>query len=162
VTAEQFQALLQELARAAGLPDASGLLDHGRLNIGPWSSLLVHDAGYDPELLQVRMNLGGFAGEQRDVVMQALLEANYGEGWGGECVFSLSPDTGEVALTMRLELSPSLSAQELWQALSDIAQQGGRMWEEIAASSKPARGMPAVSARLIALQAQGLRHETHW
>lgn len=130
---EQYQYLLHELAHVAGLPYPLALMNHGRLKIGDVSALLIYEPQYDPDLMQARLLLGSVPDELREAVMQALLEANYFEGYGGECVFSMSPQSGEIVLTMRLPLLPSLSAQELWQALSDIARHGSQMWETIMA-----------------------------
>lgn len=45
----------------------------------------------DPDLLQLRMQLGDFQQEQRESVTTALLEANYISEYGGQCAFSPSP-----------------------------------------------------------------------
>lgn len=45
----------------------------------------------DPDLLQLRMQLGDFQQEQRESVTTAPLEANYISGYGGQCAFSLVP-----------------------------------------------------------------------
>ena len=131
MTSEQYQSLLRELARVGGLADASALLDGGCLKIGELDVLLEHEPGYDPELLQVRALLGGFPEEQEHIITKALLQANYASGYGGECVFSLLPESDDVVLTMKMRLDASLSAQELWQSLSDIARHGTRMWKTV-------------------------------
>ena len=136
MTPEQYQYLLHELAHVAGLPYPLALMNHGRLKIGDVNAVLIYEPQYDPDLMQARLLLGGVPHELRESVMEALLEANYFEGYGGECVFSLSPQSGEIVLTMRLPLLPSLSAQELWQALSDIARHGSQMWEAIMAENE--------------------------
>lgn len=145
MTSEQYQALLHELARVAGLSDTSSLLEHGRVTIGESSALLEHNPGYDADLLQVRLLLGRFPTEHADVVSKALLEANYISGYGGECVFSLLPGSDDVVITMRMKLHPSLSPQELWQELSDIARHGSKMWEEVVAKIPQAPGASARS-----------------
>ncbi|HVZ45011.1 MAG TPA: CesT family type III secretion system chaperone [Ramlibacter sp.] len=140
MTSEQYRLLLQDLARVAGMADAKGLLENGRVRIGEFNALLVHEPTYDEDLLQVRILLGGFPAEQSDIVAKALLEANYVSGFGGECVFSLFPDSDDVVITMRMRLHSSLRAQELWQELSDIAKHGSQMWQGIAAAVQPAPG----------------------
>ncbi|MBC5766502.1 hypothetical protein [Ramlibacter albus] len=134
---EQYLALLRDLAHVACLSDASSLLTSGRIVIGELATLLVHDPRYDPGLLQVRYRLGAVPAELREVVLQALLEANYAAGYGGECVFSLMPESGDAVLTARLALAPSLSAQDLWQSLSDMARHGQEMWQQIRDVAQP-------------------------
>jgi hypothetical protein len=136
MTSEQYRSLLEELARVSGLGDSSSLLEHGRLKIGDINAVLEHDPKYDEHLLQVRMLLGGFPEQQQAVVTKALLEANYISGYGGECVFSLFPESDDVVLTMKMRLNAGPTAQELWQELSDIARHGGQMWETIVASMR--------------------------
>jgi hypothetical protein len=137
MTSDQYQSLLQQLAHVAGLAEPAGLLEHGRVRIGELNALLEHDPRYDEDLLQVRILLGGFAEEHADIVTRALLEANYVSGYGGECVFSLYPQSDDVVITMKLRLRSSLTPQELWQELSDIARHGSRMWETITATLAP-------------------------
>jgi hypothetical protein len=127
---EQYQLLLQELARVSGLADATGLVQHGRLKIGETDAVLAHEASYDANLLQVRLRLGRLP-EQHEDFTKALLEANYVSGYGGECVFSLYPGTDGVVITMRLRLHEQHTAQELWQELSDIARHGDQMWQSV-------------------------------
>jgi hypothetical protein len=136
MTSEQYQALLNELARVGGLADPTPLLAHGRVKVGELNVLLEHEPNYDENLLQVRMLLGGFPPEQQDIT-KALLEANYTSGYGGECVFSLFPQSDDVVVTMKLRLDSAMSAQELWQQLSDVATHGARMWEAIVSATPP-------------------------
>ena len=143
MTSEQYHALLRDLAHVAGLPDSLRLVRHGRLGIGECRAVLVHEPAYDPDILQLRLILGSVPEALKDVIAQALLEANYVEGYGGECVFSLAPESGDAVLTMRLHLPPTFSAQELWQELSDIARHGSQMWEAIVSHARPPQGIPA-------------------
>jgi hypothetical protein len=136
MTSEQYQALLQGLAHVAVLPDPAALLNVGLLNIGEYRAVLVHEPGYDPNLLQVRLILGGFPAELKEVVTQKLLEMNYIAGYGGEWVYSLMPESGEAVLSARIHLDSNLSAQELWQVLSDCARHGGEMWDGMLAESE--------------------------
>lgn len=131
MTPDQYQALLEELARAAGLPEPSSLLEHGRLRIDGRSALLVHDAAHDPGLLQLRMVLGEVPRGREALLMSGLLRANYIGGYAGECVFSLFPTSDEVVVTMRMRLAPALTAQELWQSLSETASQATRAWGDL-------------------------------
>ena len=140
MTAEQYRQLLHELAHVAGLSDSSAMLTQGRVKIGDLNALLVHAPDYDPRLLQVRLSLGSVPEDTRSAIAQALLEANYVEGYGGECVFSLRPETGDAVLTMRLKLESGLSAQELWQSLSNVAYHGTQMWESIRSQAQPSHG----------------------
>jgi hypothetical protein len=134
MTPEQYQYLLHELAHVAGLPYPMALMNHGRLKIGDVNAVLVYEPQYDPGLMQARLMLGCVPQELKAAVMEALLEANYFEGYGGECVFSLSPQSGEIVL----------SAHELWQALSDVARHGSQMWETIMAECETLHaGLPA-------------------
>lgn len=144
MTSEQFRALLQDLANAAGLADATSLLEYGAVNVGERAALLVHEPAYDPDLLQVRISLGEVPPAQEDAIATALLEANYVEGYGGECVFSLSPESLEAVVTMRLRLQSSLTAKDLWQSLSDIARHGSGIWDGIIANAVPSTGLQPV------------------
>jgi hypothetical protein len=130
MTPEQYRLLLEDLARVAALADPSGLLEHGRIRIGEVDSLLVHDAAYDEHLLQVRMRLGTLPADGAQLA-RALLESNYVSGYGGECVFSLYPSADDVVITVRVRLQEQLTGQELWQAISDAARHGQKMWEGI-------------------------------
>lgn len=130
MTSDQYKLLLQELARVAGLADSSGLIDHGRVKIGEVDAVLEHNPDYDENLLQVRTRMGTLP-EQSDQLTRAILEANYVSGYGGECVFSLFPQSDDVVVTMKLRLDSAMSAQELWQQLSDVASHGSQMWEAI-------------------------------
>ncbi|RYX89599.1 MAG: hypothetical protein EOO28_32365 [Comamonadaceae bacterium] len=130
MNAEQYQLLLQDLARVAGMADTAGLVAHGRLKIGELDAVMDHDPKYDENLLQVRMRLGTLPAESEDLT-RAILEANYVSGYGGECVFSLFPASDDVIITMRVRLDASMSAQELWQGISDVARHAAQMWQGI-------------------------------
>lgn len=140
MTSEQYKLLLQDLARVAGLADASGLIDHGRVKIGDVDAVLEHNPDYDENLLQVRMRMGTLP-EQGDELTRAILEANYVSGYGGECVFSLYPASDDVVVTMRFRLVEALTPQELWQAISDVARHSSQMWEGIVGVAQTSHGM---------------------
>ncbi|HTH80065.1 MAG TPA: CesT family type III secretion system chaperone [Ramlibacter sp.] len=152
MTSEQYRLLLDELARVSGLADSSGLLEHGRVKIGEVDAVLEHQPAYDEHLLQVRMRLGTLPVDDRDLT-RAILEANYISGYGGECVFSLYPASDDVIITMRMRLEESLTAQELWQGISDIARHGTQMWQGIAAATQTAGGMFSDSGAAPGLRA---------
>lgn len=145
MTSEQYQSLLRELAHVGGLADPTPLLIHGRVKVGDLNVLLEHDPNYDENLLQVRMLLGGFPPEQQDI-LKALLEANYMSGYGGECVFSLFPQSDDVVVTMKMRLDSAMSAQDLWKQLSDVAAHGSRMWEAIVTATPAAQGASPTSS----------------
>ena len=131
MTSEQYQQLLQELARVSGLADASALLTSGHLRVGDLNLQLHHEPRYDERLLQVRALLGKIPPQEHVTIAMALLEANYVGGYGGECVFSVLPDSQDVVLTIKIRLPAAVTAQDLWQSLSDIARYASRMWEQI-------------------------------
>ncbi|WP_048438544.1 CesT family type III secretion system chaperone [Caenimonas sp. SL110] len=137
MNSEQYHALLQDLAKRANMADPSGLVDHGRVRIGDLDAVLEHAPGYDPKLLQVRLRLGALP-QKGDELVRAVLEANYTSGYGGECVFSLYPATDDVIITMRVRLDEAMTAQELWQAISDVARHATHIWEGIAAETHTA------------------------
>ncbi|MES2632704.1 MAG: CesT family type III secretion system chaperone [Pseudomonadota bacterium] len=130
MTSEQYMVLLQDLARVAGLANPSALMENGRLKVQDLDCVLEHSPAYDEKLLQVRMRLGTMPSDTTDLT-RAILEANYVSGYGGECVFSLYPKSDDVIITMKVRLQESLTAQELWQGISDVAQHGSQMWEGI-------------------------------
>jgi hypothetical protein len=131
MTSDQYALLLADLARVAGLSgfQAAALSAQGHITVGGLPAVLVHDESFEPDLLQARIVAGSVADAIKPVVMQAMLESNYLHGWGNECVFSLLPRSGEVVLTLRVALQPSLSAQDLWHALDDVAGRGRAMCE---------------------------------
>lgn len=139
MTADQYKSLLEELARVAGLADASGLIERGLVKVGELDAVLVHEPAYDENLLQVRMRLGTLP-ERGEELTRALLEANYVSGYGGECVFSLFPQTDDVVITLRVKLVAHMSPQELWQSISDTARQAGSMWESVTAAVQTTQG----------------------
>jgi len=128
---DQFQTLLAEFAHIAQLADPSDLLKHHRLQLGGVETALEHQPAFDPDLLQLRVQLGTFDESQRDEVLTALLESNYLIGYGGQCVYSLLPTTNDVVLTMRLQLDESISAQELWQQMSDLVRHSSELWQQV-------------------------------
>lgn len=130
MTSEQYQSLLQELARVGGLADPTALLNHGRLAIDGVSVVLEHNANYNKELLQVRLLLGALPGDQHDIEC-ALLEVNYMNR--GNCVFSLYPKSENVVVALNLSLGSSMTAQDLWQELSGAVQSGLLMWQDLIA-----------------------------
>jgi hypothetical protein len=138
MTSEQYQSLLQELARMGGLANPALLLNEGRVKVGDLNVRLEHDVRGDGNLLQVRMLLGGFAAPQRESMTKALLEANYLHGYGGDCVFSVFPESDDVIMTMKMQVNSSMTAQELWQHLSALAQRATRMWDEVVSNAVPA------------------------
>ena len=140
MTADQYRLLLQDLARLAGLTESSGLVEHGRVKIGDIDAVLEHNPAYDENLVQVRTRMGTLP-EHGEVLSRALLEANYISAYGGECVFSLFPGSDDVVVTMRLRLESTLTAQELWQSISDIARHGSQMWDRIVTASHPTQGV---------------------
>ena len=147
MTAEQYKLLLQELARVGGLSDSSGLIDHGRVKIGEVDAVLEHNPDYDENLLQVRMRMGTLP-EEGDALARAVLEANYVSGYGGECVFSLYPASDDVVVTMRFRLVETLTAQELWQGISDISRHSSQAWEGIVAVAQTSQGRAPSDMRL--------------
>lgn len=130
MTFEQYQSLLQELARVGGLADPTALLNHGRLAIDGVSVVLEHNADYNKELLQVRLMLGALPGDQHDIEC-ALLEVNYMSR--GNCVFSLYPKSDNVVVAMNPSLGSSMTGQDLWQELSGAVQSGMLMWQDLIA-----------------------------
>ena len=152
MTSEQYQLLLQDLALVAGKADASGLVDHGRVKIGELDAVLEHDPKYDEHLLQVRMRLGTLPPEGEDLT-RAILEANYVSGYGGECVFSLFPASDDVIITMKVRLLEGLSAQELWQGISDVARHSSQMWQGIMSVAQTSSGSTPSDLRV----AQGMQ-----
>jgi hypothetical protein len=145
MTSEQYQHLLRDLAHVAGMSDPSGLIEHGRVKIGELDAVLEHEPQYDSDLLQVRMRLGTLPPAGQDL-SRAILEANYVSGYGGECVFSLYPASDDVIITMRVRLQESMTAQELWQGVSDVARHGGQMWQGIVAVAQTAAGATPTDA----------------
>ncbi|HVZ43388.1 MAG TPA: CesT family type III secretion system chaperone [Ramlibacter sp.] len=140
MTSEQYQTLLRELAQLGGLTNPAGLLSHGRVKIGEYDALLAHEPRYDENLLQVRILLGGIPVRGGSSVVRALLEANYKGGYGGDCIFSLYPESDDVIVTMRVRLEPMMSARELWQEISDAARHGGKLWDEVLSAAGPSHG----------------------
>ena len=131
MNADQFQRLLEDLALAGGLADSSNLLEHGRLQIGPFDMVLEHAPEFDPDLLQVHVHLGSFDDGHRLALTTALLEANVIGGYAGLCVFGLVPGTSEVVMQMRVVLDDGMQAHDLWQELSDIARHGNTGWQAL-------------------------------
>jgi hypothetical protein len=136
MTSDQYQLLLKDLAHVAGLSDPSGLLKYGLLKLGETSVVLVHEPEYDENLLQIRVLLGGLPPKNAAILTKAMLQSNYVNGYGGEHVFSLLPDTDDVVFSMRHVLHPALSAQELWLGLCEVARMGDQMWKAIDAVQK--------------------------
>lgn len=134
MTSDQYQALLTDMARTAGLADSTELLRDGRLRIDDRDALLEHDPRYDEHLLQVRILLGELPPPADESPARALLKANYVAGYGGDCVFSLYPTSDEIVLTLRLPLRDTLSGQELLGRLSEAVAAGMAVWERLAAS----------------------------
>ena len=149
MNAEQYKHLLQDLARVSGLADPASLVGQGRVRVGDLNAVLEHDPHYDENLLQLRFMLGRFPPEGTDALAKALLEANYISGYGGECVFSLFPESDDVVITMRLRLEEGMTAQELWQEISDVARQGSEMWERVVAQAGMTQGalLPELAMR---------------
>ena len=139
MNSDQYRLLLEDLARVSGMSDSVSLVEHGRLMVGDLEAVLEHEPSYDDKLLQLRMRIGTLPADPADLT-RAILEANYVGGYGGECVFSLFPATDDVVVTMRLRLDDSLSAQELWQSMSDLARHGSQMWQGIAAAAHALEG----------------------
>lgn len=153
MNSEQYKLLLQDLARVAGLADSSGLVEHGRVKVGDLDAVLDHDPKYDESLLQVRMRLGTLPADGEDLT-RAILEANYVSGYGGECVFSLFPASDDVIITMRVRLDQAMTAQELWQGISDVARHASQMWQGIVTVAQVSHGsMPADMHMLGGMQA---------
>jgi hypothetical protein len=140
MTSDEYRSLLQQLATEAAMADPSGLVDHGRVKIGEHSAWLEHEPAYDSKLVQLRMLLGGLGPAHTGPAPQALLEANYVNGYGGDCVFSLLPETDDVVVTIKLRLQQGMTAREFWQDLSDAAHHGAKLWDEAVAKAGPPRG----------------------
>lgn len=134
MNSEQYHSLLVDLATRSKMAEPSGLVDHGRVKIGELDAVLEHAPAYDPKLLQVRLRMGALP-QKGDDLVRAVLEANYTSGYGGECVFSLYPATDDVIITMRVKLEESMTGQELWQGISDVARHASQIWEGIAAAA---------------------------
>lgn len=146
MNAEQFQLLLQDLAKVAGLADPDLLVDQCRVRVGGMTVVLEHSPDENPDVLYVRAHLGRFEEEHRAVITTALLETNFINGWGGMRVFSLVPQTDQVVLTVSTPLLAATTAHDLWQVLSDVASQGGTMWSQITAAADTAQEMSFASA----------------
>jgi hypothetical protein len=148
MTAEQYRLLLQDLARLADPRDGDSLLEHGRAKVGALDTVMVHAPEYDPDLLQVRMRVGTLP-EPSGHILRGILEANFISGFGGECVFSLFPNSRDVVMTLRHRLDEATTPQDLWQGLTDVARNAEQMWlmvldnsgtqrtEDFAASIRP-------------------------
>jgi hypothetical protein len=127
--AYQYKALIAEFAQLAGLADPKELTEKGLVNIGGLDMLLHYDHAFDPELLQVRIDLGDPPENKFLAVMVTLMSANYVLGNGGTFVFSLLPETTRVVFTAQQKIDTQFTAQDLWQALSDIARQSRNVWD---------------------------------
>jgi hypothetical protein len=113
MNAEQFQLLLQDLAKVAGLADPDLLVDQCRVRVGGMTVVLEHSPDENPDVLYVRAHLGRFEEEHRAVITTALLETNFINGWGGMRVFSLVPQTDQVVLTVSTPLLAATTAHAL-------------------------------------------------
>jgi len=153
MNSEQYRLLLEDLARVSAMGDSVSLLEHGRLKVGELEAVLEHEPTYDDKLLQLRMRIGSLPRDSAELT-RAILEANYVGGYGGECVFSLFPATDDVVVTMRLRLEQSLTAQELWQSMSDLARHASQMWQGITAAVHSLdAGTPSLSGNSPVLRA---------
>lgn len=141
MTSDEFRDLMRQLATEAAMSDATSLVEHGRVMIGERSAWLEHEPTYDDKLVQVRILLGTLEQGQAGGAARALLEANYVNGYGGDCVFSLLPESEQAVVTLKVRLKPAMSAREFWQDLSDAAHHGGKLWDEAVARTAPSRGL---------------------
>jgi hypothetical protein len=128
MTSDQYQTLLQDLARVSGLHDAASLLNHGRATVDEMKVVLEHNPDYDENLLQLRLLLGEIPPDLQGIG-SALLATSYLSG--RDCFFSLYPKTDTVVMAMNLRLGVSLTAQELLQQLTATVEAASQAWSEL-------------------------------
>jgi hypothetical protein len=130
---ERYRELAREICKCAELPPDDAFMESGMLNIDGWDTLLFYDEEFDPERLQIRIDLGEMPSSPGapQVVMLSLLSTNFVYGLGGLSVFSINPSDGHIVLTTQHMIDMRTSAQDILAFLREAVGQARGLWEEV-------------------------------
>jgi hypothetical protein len=130
---DRYRELAQEICECAGLPPDDPFIESGMLNINGWDTLLFYDEEFDPECLQIRVDLGELpsASEASQAIMLSLLSTNFVYGLGGLSVFSVNPRDGHIILTTQNAIGVSTTAQDILAFLQESVGQARDRWQEV-------------------------------
>lgn len=132
-----YRALLQSLGKYLQLHDLARFASSGLLEIENMPVVLLYDEAFDPQLLQIRFDLGDSPEEGREALWYALLDSNFIWGEGGRFVFGVCSDTDHVVLTIQHAIAADVTAAELGDWLRGAAREVLARWTEILQAQAP-------------------------
>jgi len=126
----QFRQLLQEFAKATELASPEFFIATGLVKVDGMPMLVHYDQEKMPGKMLLRMDLGPVQGDKPRTWFN-LLAGNYALGELGFYVFSINPESGNIMLTLQLDLDDKMTAQQLFVFMRTAVQEGKRCWDHI-------------------------------
>lgn len=103
-----YRNLINQICEHAQIPDPRALYDRAELDIGGTQFLLRHGGEQAPHIVNIYCGLGPLPAEQRELVLQRLLETNLLlAGSGHNATFGYNADIKQVVLYCMLPLEQS-------------------------------------------------------
>jgi hypothetical protein len=127
----RYRVLLDDMCDHVKLQHREHFLDSGLLRISDTDLLLFHDAAFDPDYLQIRIDFGAIPEDSRLDIWHGLLAANFEWGQGGYLVFSLVPANGHIILSLKHVLTVEMNGAELAGWLQFAVQEASSHWTRI-------------------------------
>lgn len=130
---EHYRKIIEEFCEITHIQDVASLFEHGQINVHGVDMLLFYDEEFDPERLQIRIDLQKLphAEKSAEALLAALLVSNYDFGMGGFFVFGVNPHDGHVVLTLQQMIDIETTGQNLLKMLQSAAMQAKSQWQHI-------------------------------
>lgn len=161
-----YRNLINQICEHAQIPDPRALYDRAELDIGGTQFLLRHGGEQAPHIVNIYCGLGPLPAEQRELVLQRLLETNLLlAGSGHNATFGYNADIKQVVLycMLPLEQSSGMLTLAMLRHFAAVAEQWRTTYfldEKENANDKAARSAPGRSRLDAQLRQPGGGAET--
>lgn len=142
-----YRNLLRETGLHLQIPDPERFIENPLLKVDGLPLFLMYDEAFDPDLLQVRFDLGESPEEGCEPLWRELLHHNFIWGQGGRFVFSTIADNDHVVLTLQYDISPDTTGVELGNWLRSAAYEAKAHWVDIMDTTMPKAGLGTMGGR---------------
>lgn len=112
----EYKRVVQELCKVVGFDSPKTLLDGGRLRIDDFLVALIYDESFDPDLLQVYIDMGPLPDNRADVY-KTFLMINFKLNASQRGSLGVHPQTGHLFYSFRYRLDQQASGQALLDSL---------------------------------------------
>ncbi|OAJ61443.1 hypothetical protein A6V36_23990 [Paraburkholderia ginsengiterrae] len=112
----EYRRVVEELCKVVGFNSPKTLFDGGRLRIDDYLVALIYDETFDPDLLQVYIDLGPIPAD-RAAACKTFLKINFNLSASQRGSLSVHPQTEHLFYSFRYRLDKNASGQALLDSL---------------------------------------------